>query len=132
NPRVPPVIFPPMPPPSAPPVLPPTPENLRRAAEALRAGRLVGLPTETVYGLAGHALDPDALARIFESKRRPYFDPLIVHVGGHEDIAALCGDVPAAARVLMERFWPGPLTVVLPKPGRVSDLATSGLPSVAV
>ena len=114
------------------PVLDPTPENLRRLAAALRAGRLVGIPTETVYGLAGHALDPAALARIFEVKARPHFDPLIVHVGARDDIDALCGELPDEAPRLMERFWPGPLTLVLPRTTRVPDLATAGLPTVAV
>lgn len=113
-------------------VLEPTPENIRAAAAALRAGGLVGMPTETVYGLAGHALDAIALARIFEVKRRPFFDPLIVHVGGREGVGALCRDIPADAEILMERFWPGPLTLALPKTPRVPDLATAGLPTVAV
>jgi L-threonylcarbamoyladenylate synthase len=85
-----------------------------------------------VYGLAGNALDPVALARIFEVKNRPYFDPLIVHVGGRAEVTALCRDIPADAEILMTRFWPGPLTLVLPKTDRVPDLATAGLPSVAV
>lgn len=114
------------------PVLPPSPGNLRAAAEALRRGELVGMPTETVYGLAGNALDPAALARIFEVKRRPFFDPLIVHAASAADAEPLVRDVPDAARRLMERFWPGPLTLVLPRTGLVPDLATSGLPRVAV
>jgi L-threonylcarbamoyladenylate synthase len=113
------------------PVLDPTPEHLRRAAAALRAGGLVGMPTETVYGLAGNALDPAALARIFEVKRRPFFDPLIVHVPGRESLEGLCR-VSDEAAALMDAFWPGPLTLVLPKEDAVPGLATSGLPSVAV
>ncbi len=114
------------------PVLPPTPENLRHAAETLKRGKLVAMPTETVYGLAGNALDPVALARIFEVKRRPFFDPLIVHAARAADIEPLVRDVPDAARRLMERFWPGPLTLVLPRTPLVPDLATSGLATVAV
>jgi L-threonylcarbamoyladenylate synthase len=114
------------------PILEPTPENIRASAEALRNGGLVGMPTETVYGLAGNALDARALARIFEVKQRPFFDPLIVHVGERGDVAALCRDVPADARALMDRFWPGPLTLVLPKTPLVPDLATAGLETVAV
>jgi L-threonylcarbamoyladenylate synthase len=113
------------------PVLAPAPEHLRRAAAALRAGGLVGMPTETVYGLAGNALDPAALAKIFAVKRRPFFDPLIVHVPGRESLQGLCR-VSAEAAALMDAFWPGPLTLVLPKGDAVPDLATSGLPSVAV
>ncbi len=114
------------------PVLEPTHEALRRAADALRQGRLVGMPTETVYGLAGHALDPIALARIFEVKRRPFFDPLILHVADETRARALWETVPPDAVLLMRDFWPGPLTLVLPKAPNVPDLATSGLPSVAV
>lgn len=114
------------------PVLPPTPENLRLAAERLAGGELVAFPTETVYGLGAHALRPEACARIFEAKRRPFFDPLIVHVGEAAQAARLCARVDARARLLMERFWPGPLTLVLPKAAAVPDLVTSGLPTVAV
>lgn len=90
------------------------------------------MPTETVYGLAGHALDPAALARIFEVKRRPFFDPLIVHVADTAAARRLWREMPGAAVRLAEAFWPGPLTLVLPKAGHVPDLATSGLPRVAV
>jgi L-threonylcarbamoyladenylate synthase len=113
------------------PILAPTPENLQRAAEALRRGELVGMPTETVYGLAGDARDPAALARIFEVKRRPFFDPLIVHVAERAQLDDLC-EVTPEAETLMRAFWPGPLTLVLAKKSTVPDLATSGLPSVAV
>jgi L-threonylcarbamoyladenylate synthase len=113
------------------PILAPTTENLQRAAEALRGGGLVGMPTETVYGLAGNARDPAALARIFEVKRRPFFDPLIVHVAERAELEDLC-EVSPEAEILMRAFWPGPLTLVLAKKGSVPDLATSGLPSVAV
>ncbi len=114
------------------PVLQPLPGNLRLAAERLAQGGLVAFPTETVYGLGGHAFRPDALARIFEVKRRPFFDPLIIHVGDPSGAEPLCARIGSRARLLMERFWPGPLTLVLPRSDAVPDLATSGLPTVAV
>ncbi len=100
--------------------------------ELLRAGAVIGLPTETVYGLAGDGLNPAALARIFEVKRRPLFDPLILHLADAESAFALAESVPEAARELAARYWPGPLTLVLPKKKIVPDLATSGLPNVAL
>ncbi len=114
------------------PLLAPTPKNIRRAAEALRRGELVAMPTETVYGLAGDALNPNALARLFEVKQRPFFDPLIVHVADRSWVEKLCSEIPAEARDLMDRFWPGPLTLVLPKREIVPGLATSGLETVAI
>jgi L-threonylcarbamoyladenylate synthase len=114
------------------PVLPPTEENLRRAVQELSAGNLVSFPTETVYGLGANALNPSALARIFEAKRRPFFDPLIVHIADRSALDALCSRPDPRADRLMDRFWPGPLTLVLPKTDAVPDLATSGLPTVAV
>lgn len=114
------------------PILPPTEANLRRAAAALAQGGLVSFPTETVYGLGARALDAHALARIFEVKRRPFFDPLIVHIADRRDLETLCLRPDARAEKLMERFWPGPLTLVLPKTDAVPDLATSGLPTVAL
>lgn len=119
-------------------IIVPTDENLRRAARVLAEGGLVAFPTETVYGLGGDAWNPRALARIFEAKRRPSFDPLIVHVAGIAalddvaDLGALSREARTAACALMEEFWPGPLTLILPKRPRVPDLATSGLPTVAV
>ena len=127
-------------------ILPPTPENIRKAAESLRRGEIGGMPTETVYGLAGSALDPRALAKIFEMKERPTFDPLIVHLpesmkaGGIEalrdgnlvDSAALSFLARKQVKALIAAFWPGPLTLVLPKLPAVPDLATSGLPTVAL
>lgn len=103
-----------------------------RAAAILRAGGLVAFPTETVYGLGAVAFDETAVARIFEAKKRPRFDPLIVHVCEPDALARLTADVPAAARTLIARFWPGPLTLVLPKAPGVPDLVTAGLPTVAV
>lgn len=102
------------------------------AAEWLRRGALVGIPTETVYGLAANAFDPEAVLQIFTAKKRPAFDPLIVHVHHQDQLAGLVTDAPQEARALMAQFWPGPLTLVLPKTSRVPDIVTSGLPSVAV
>lgn len=94
---------------------PSCPDEVAAAAELLRRGGTVAFPTETVYGLGAHALDPAAVARIFEIKGRPRFDPLIVHLAEPEALAAVAADVPPAARELARRFWPGPLTLVLPK-----------------
>jgi L-threonylcarbamoyladenylate synthase len=110
----------------------PTPDAIARAVRLLRDGQIVGLPTETVYGLAADGLNPAALARIFEAKQRPLFDPLILHVIDTNAAWELATRVPPAARKLADRFWPGPLTLVLPKKEIVPDLATSGLPNVAL
>ena len=110
---------------------PPTPRRLQRLAGVLRRGGLVAIPTETVYGLAGHALDVRACRRIFAVKRRPADDPLIVHVAGlaaAEKLAVF----NAAARVLARHFWPGPLTLVLPRRAVVPDIVTSGQSTVAL
>lgn len=107
-------------------------KDLAKAGELIRKGRLVAFPTETVYGLGANALDPQAVAKIFEAKGRPHFDPLIVHVGTTRDLELLVATFPEMANPLAERFWPGPLTLVLPKTSRVPDLVTSGLPTVAV
>jgi L-threonylcarbamoyladenylate synthase len=109
-----------------------TPEAVSRAAELLREGQVIGLPTETVYGLAGDGLNPAALARIFEIKQRPLFDPLILHFADADSAFLLAARVPDAARELARQFWPGPLTLILPKVDAVPDLATSGLPTVAL
>jgi L-threonylcarbamoyladenylate synthase len=106
--------------------------SIARAVELLRAGEVIGLPTETVYGLAADALNPSALARIFETKQRPLFDPLILHAADDEKAFDLAESVPESARRCAEKFWPGPLTLVLPKRAIVPDLATSGLPGVAL
>jgi len=103
------------------------------AAKAfLEAGDVVGIPTETVYGLAGNALNPDAVLRIFAVKNRPSFDPLIVHTDSLEKVTRYVTHIPEAAQKLAETVWPGPLTLLLPKRDLVPDLTTSGLVSVAV
>jgi L-threonylcarbamoyladenylate synthase len=112
--------------------VPATAENIARAAEILRAGGLVAFPTETVYGLGADASDPAAAARIFAAKGRPSFDPLIVHVPAAAAAFALWSEIPPAAEALARRFWPGPLTLVLPKREAVPDIVTSGLPTAAV
>ncbi|RIH86054.1 L-threonylcarbamoyladenylate synthase [Calidithermus roseus] len=112
-------------------VVPPTPENLEKAARILRSGGLVAFPTETVYGLGANALDAEAAARIFEVKQRPTFDPLIVHVASREMLQQVAAEVSPQAEALIERFWPGPLTLVLPKAPAVPGIVTAGLPTVA-
>jgi L-threonylcarbamoyladenylate synthase len=105
---------------------------IARAAGCLRAGGLVAFPTETVYGLGAHALDRAAVARIFTAKGRPATDPLIVHVGRFDQVVSLVSRVPALARALATRFWPGALTIVLPRSPLVPDTVTAGLDTVAI
>jgi L-threonylcarbamoyladenylate synthase len=107
------------------------PAAIERAAALLRAGQLVAMPTETVYGLAGHALDPIAAAAIFTAKQRPSFDPLIVHVP-NRDAAEQLATLDALAQQLAEAFWPGPLTLVLPRKPIIPDLITAGLDHVGI
>lgn len=107
-------------------------QRLARAAALLRAGALVAFPTETVYGLGANALDAAAVARIFAAKGRPADNPLIVHIDGEAMLATVVAAVPPDARKFIRRFWPGPLTLVLPRTGRVPDIVTAGLPNVAV
>lgn len=108
------------------------PQSIQRAVEVLRQGGIIAFPTETVYGLGADAMNDKAVCRIFEAKKRPEFDPLIVHVASVQEAETLWSQTPESATLLMKRFWPGPLTLVLPKSSRVSDLVTSGLPTVAV
>ncbi len=107
-------------------------QNIAQAADWLTAGNVVGIPTETVYGLAGNALNPDAVLTIFRVKNRPAFDPLILHTNNLDRLSEYVTELPEPARLLAERYWPGPLTLLLPKHERVPDLVTSGLPMVAV
>jgi len=106
--------------------------DVSTAAAALQRGELVAFATETVYGLGGVALWPETVAQIFEVKGRPTFDPLIVHVPDLEAARKLVTDFPPLAARLAREFWPGPLTLVLPKAEQIPDLVTSGLPSIAV
>ncbi|HET7630789.1 MAG TPA: L-threonylcarbamoyladenylate synthase [Gemmatimonadaceae bacterium] len=110
----------------------PDPEKLKLAAEALRRGELVAFPTETVYGLGAHALDVEAVARIYEAKGRPSYNPLIVHVADIDGARALASRWPDVAQRLATAFWPGPMTLVLPKRDIVPDEITAGLPSVGI
>lgn len=105
---------------------------IAHAAEILRNGGLVAIPTETVYGLAANAFDEAAIRRVFEAKGRPQSNPLIVHVANFAMVHELASEWSPIASKLAERFWPGPLTIVVPKSERVSDLITAGLPSVAL
>ncbi len=106
--------------------------DLRQARELLEAGEVIAIPTETVYGLAANALDPRAVARIFQLKNRPLSDPLIVHLASMERVSPLVTSIPLWAEKLMTLFWPGPLTIILPKSAQVPDVVTGGLPSVAL
>lgn len=109
-----------------------TQEIIKEAAAIIRKGGLVTFPTETVYGLGADALNPLAVVRIFEVKNRPRFDPLIVHIADFSSVEKLCSSVDERARKLMEKFWPGPLTLVLPKTQVVPDIVTAGFPTVAI
>lgn len=105
---------------------------VEEAAAIIRRGGLVAFPTETVYGLGADALNPMAVARIYAAKGRPAFNPLIVHVDGLAGVREVARDVPPLAEALAEAFWPGPLTLVLPRREVVPDAVTAGLDSVAV
>jgi len=110
----------------------PDPAAIEEAAEALKAGKLVVFPTETVYGLGAHALDPIAVQKIFDAKERPANDPLIVHIAHIGQVSQCAIGMPAGARKLGLSFWAGPLTLILKKKSDVPDLVTAGLDSVAV
>jgi L-threonylcarbamoyladenylate synthase len=112
-------------------ILQPTPAHLDQLAAVLSQGEIVAIPTETVYGLAGNALNPEAVAKIYEAKGRPARNPLIVHIG-HSDQIGEIAFLPDVGSELIDHFWPGPLTLVLPKTKAVPDSVTAGLDSVAV
>ena len=107
-------------------------DQIQAAAALIRRGRLVAFPTETVYGLGANALDAAAVARIYEAKGRPATSPLIVHVGSAEMAREVAAEWPEAAATLADRYWPGPLTLVLPKQPCVPDIVTAGLGTVGV
>jgi len=107
-------------------------KDIEKAAALLREGQLVAIPTETVYGLAANALDAIAVARIFEVKKRPFFDPLIIHISSFEKAVEYCSEFPGPLKKLALAFWPGPLTLLLPKKNTIPDIVTSGLERVAV
>ncbi len=110
----------------------PTTENLETCAELLRDGELVAFPTETVYGLGGNALDKDAAIKIYSAKGRPSDNPLIVHIADKEMISTLATVVPEKAKIVIDEFMPGPVTIVLPKKEIVPDNVTGGLKTVAI
>jgi L-threonylcarbamoyladenylate synthase len=109
-----------------------TGNDIAKAKELLIQGDLVAIPTETVYGLAANALDVAAISKIFTAKNRPEFDPLIVHIKSIEEITRYATDIPTKATTLAERFWPGPLTLLLKKKSIVPDLVTSGMDTVGL
>jgi len=106
--------------------------SIDEAAKLLKQGGIVAIPTETVYGLAGNAFNETAIAKIFAVKERPFFDPLIAHIAEMEELENLVAEIPKNAKLLAEKFWPGPLTLVLPKKEKVPNLTTGGLSTVAV
>ncbi len=110
----------------------PEPEPIAEAAALIRQGEVVAFPTETVYGLGADALNPEAVARVFAAKERPAYDPLIVHVADVDALHQLAPAAPPVAERLARRFWPGPLTLVVPKAPLVPDIVTAGRPTVAV
>ncbi|MGM9553978.1 MAG: L-threonylcarbamoyladenylate synthase [Faecousia sp.] len=107
-------------------------EDIALAAKLLREGKLVAIPTETVYGLGANGLDEEAVARIFEAKGRPQDNPLILHISEPKELSSICHDIPQTAWLLAEHFWPGPLTMVLPVRDLVPKRTTAGLDTVAV
>ena len=113
-------------------VAPPTDATLERAATLLRAGKLVAFPTETVYGLGADARNDDAVRAIFTAKGRPADHPVIVHLADGAQMGAWARDVPAGARALAAAFWPGPLTLILPRANGVADVVTGGQESVGL
>ena len=113
-------------------VLPITPESIALAAKLLQQGELVALPTETVYGIAADARNGEAVKKIFEAKGRPQDNPLIVHICGMEMLQGIVSEVPERAKKLAAAFWPGPLTMVMPRGPEVSDVTCAGLDTVGV
>lgn len=107
-------------------------QEIKYAAKIIKQGGLVAFPTETVYGLGANALNPKAVARIFEVKERPSFDPLIVHIASLENLQFLTENIDERVYKLADKFWPGPLTIVLPKSRIVPDIVTSGLNTVGI
>ena len=113
-------------------VLKATFDNIKKAAHIIKQGGIVVFPTETVYGLGADAFNPQAVAKIFEVKERPRFDPLIVHINSLKWLDILCSNVNDIVLNLARKFWPGPLTLVLPKKRGVPDIVTAGLSTVAI
>src|SRR5690606_35439671 len=107
-------------------------KDIEKAQKLLEAGEVVAIPTETVYGLAANALNPEAVIQIYKIKQRPAFDPLIIHTNHIEKIFDYVTNIPAKAYLLAEAFWPGPLTILLEKKTIIPDIVTSGLNRVAI
>ena len=107
-------------------------EDIVKAAQIIKDGGLVGMPTETVYGLAANALNGKAVADIFKAKGRPMDNPLIVHISDFNQIYKLVKEVPDDAKKLAKAFWPGPMTIILPKSDIIPDEVSAGLDTVAV
>lgn len=105
--------------------------DVQKAAKILSEGGLVAIPTETVYGLAANAYNESAVTNIFKVKNRPSFDPLITHISDAKQLNSLAAFVPEKAKLITSKFWPGPLTIILPKTNKISDLITSGLNNAA-
>ena len=114
------------------PIHPADPAHIARAAQLLRDGEIVAFPTETVYGLGGNALNPEAIAKIYAAKGRPSHNPLIVHVADIAAAKTLVIHWPESAELAAQHFWPGPLTLVLPRAGALADNLSAGLPTVAI
>ena len=114
------------------PILLPTPENIQRAAAAILAGDLVAMPTETVYGVAANVMDEEAIQKLFKAKGRPAENPLIVHISDFVQLEEIVAEWTPAADILANRFWPGPLTLVLKKSDAIPSIVTGGLDTVAV
>ena len=106
--------------------------DIAQCAQLLRSGKLVAIPTETVYGLAANGFDPEAVSAIYEAKGRPHFDPLILHIGKMSQVDSLSTNFPDIAQKLAKAFWPGPLTLILPKSKRVPDIVSAGLQTVGI
>jgi len=113
-------------------VKPVSPAAIKEAAQLIRKGELVGMPTETVYGLGANALDEEAVKKIFEAKGRPGDNPLIVHVSCLDEIPPLVREIPESAKRLMEAFWPGPMTLILPKSEKIPSCVSAGLDTVGI
>jgi L-threonylcarbamoyladenylate synthase len=107
-------------------------KDIAFAKKLLNGNQIIGFPTETVYGLAGNGLRAEVVAEIFAIKKRPFFDPLILHIGDFSQLSMVGATIPKALRQLALAFWPGPLTVLLPKADRIPEIVTSGLPRVGV
>ncbi|MBN2039696.1 MAG: threonylcarbamoyl-AMP synthase [Spirochaetes bacterium] len=113
-------------------LLAPDENNIIKAADLIKSGGLVAFPTETVYGLGANAFDPIAVSKIFETKQRPFFDPLIVHISSFAMLSRVTENFGVLEQKLADAFWPGPLTLILPKKREIPDIVTAGLSTVAV